>query len=95
MCRMQLNFSCIREVAKPKISSSEETTSLEEANHRHATIRSWWSLSGATTKGTVHELNNWLSYGLSTRILHLKGEKVFGSAKCKVDLPPRLEANSH
>jgi hypothetical protein len=35
------------------------------------------------------------SFGLFVRILHLEGEKMFGSTKRKVDLPPRLEANSH
>ncbi len=35
------------------------------------------------------------SSGLSARILHLKGEKIFGSTKHKVDLPPRLKVDSH
>jgi len=35
------------------------------------------------------------SSGLSIRIPHLAGEEMFGSTKCKVDLPPRLKANSH
>jgi hypothetical protein len=35
------------------------------------------------------------SFGLSARISHLEGEEVFGSTKCKVDLPPRLEIDSH
>ena len=32
---------------------------------------------------------------LNTQILHLEGEKVFGSAKQKLDLPPRDDGNSH
>jgi hypothetical protein len=35
------------------------------------------------------------SFGISIKIPHFKGEEVFGSTKCKVDLPPTLEANSH
>jgi hypothetical protein len=35
------------------------------------------------------------SSNLSIIILHLEGEEVFGLAKCKVDLPPKLRAYSH
>ncbi len=35
------------------------------------------------------------SFGFSARILHLKGEKIFGSTKHKVDLQPKLEVDSH
>jgi hypothetical protein len=35
------------------------------------------------------------SFGLSSKILHLEVEEVFGSAKCKVDLPPRSKTYSH
>jgi hypothetical protein len=35
------------------------------------------------------------SFGLSTRILHLEGEEMFGSARHKANLPHRLKANSH
>jgi hypothetical protein len=34
------------------------------------------------------------SSNFSTKISHLE-EEVFGLAKCKANLPPRLEANSH
>ena len=33
--------------------------------------------------------------GLNTRVSHLEGEKVFGSAKQKLDLPPRDASDSH
>ena len=33
--------------------------------------------------------------GLNTRVLHLEGERVFGSAKRKLDLPPRDDGDSH
>ena len=32
---------------------------------------------------------------LKSRVLHLKGDNIFGSVKRKLDLPPRDEANSH
>ena len=32
---------------------------------------------------------------LNTRVLHLEGEKMFGSAKRKLDLPPGDESDSH
>jgi hypothetical protein len=35
------------------------------------------------------------SSNLSIRALHLEGEEVFRLAKCKVDLPFGLEADSH
>jgi len=35
-----------------------------------------------------------LSSSLSVRISHSEGEEMFGSTKCKVDLPPRLEVYS-
>ncbi len=35
------------------------------------------------------------SSSLSIRIPHLEGEKMFGSTKCKANLPPRFEANSN
>jgi hypothetical protein len=35
------------------------------------------------------------SFGTFVKIPHLEGEKVFGSTKCKVYLPPRSEAYSH
>ncbi len=35
------------------------------------------------------------SSSISIRIPHLEGEEVFGLTKCKVDLPPRSEENSH
>jgi hypothetical protein len=35
------------------------------------------------------------SFGLSIKILHLEGEEVFGLAKCKAYLPPRLKVGSH
>ena len=33
--------------------------------------------------------------GVNTRILHLEGETIFGTAKRKLDLPPRDESDSH
>ena len=33
--------------------------------------------------------------GINTQVPHLEGEKVFGSAKWKLDLPPRDDNNSH
>ena len=33
--------------------------------------------------------------GVNTRVSHLEGEKVFGSANRKLDLPPRDDNNSH
>ena len=33
--------------------------------------------------------------GVNTRVPHLEGERVFGSAKRNLDLPPRDETNSH
>jgi hypothetical protein len=33
--------------------------------------------------------------GLNSRILHLEGKRIFGSAKWKLDLPPGDESNSH
>ena len=33
--------------------------------------------------------------GLNTRLPHLEGERVFGFAKRKLDLPPRDDGNSH
>ena len=33
--------------------------------------------------------------GLNTRVPHLEGEKVFGFAKQKLDLPPRDASDSH
>jgi hypothetical protein len=35
------------------------------------------------------------SSNLSTKILHLEGEKVFGLAKCKAYLPPELKTYPH
>jgi hypothetical protein len=35
------------------------------------------------------------SFGFFARISHLEGDEIFGSAKCKADLPLRLEADSH
>jgi hypothetical protein len=33
--------------------------------------------------------------GLNSRVPHLEGESIFGSAKRKLDLPPRDESDSH
>ena len=33
--------------------------------------------------------------GVNTRVPHLEGERVFESAKRKLDLPPRDETDSH
>ena len=33
--------------------------------------------------------------GLDTRVPHLEGETIFGSAKWKLDLPPGDESDSH
>jgi len=35
------------------------------------------------------------SFGFSVKIPHLEGEEVFGLAKCKAYLPPRLKVDSH
>jgi len=35
------------------------------------------------------------NFGLFAKISHLEGEEVFGLAKHKANLPPRLEVNSH
>jgi hypothetical protein len=35
------------------------------------------------------------SFNISAKIPHLEGEKMFGSVKCKTNLPPKLKANSH
>lgn len=35
------------------------------------------------------------SFGFFAIILHLEGEEIFGSTKCKANLPFRLEVDSH
>jgi hypothetical protein len=40
----------------------KKAMSLEEVNLQYATIRLWWYSSRATSKGTIHKLNNWRDF---------------------------------